>query len=104
MTTVTIDKPREGTTLPKVDLRAVSTEAIDLLSKIEDMPAFSQDLEYLQSRGITRVNIARVLNIPRYDYFWRWTKRGIKPRSMYYILVIREWARQLREQQKEQQL
>jgi hypothetical protein len=83
---------------PKTDLHQVADNVIGILATIEDMRALDRDLAYLRRRGISTNRISRVLNIRRAN-FWDWTRRGVKPRSLYYALLVREWARKLREQE-----
>lgn len=83
---------------PQLDLTSISDSALNLLAQLEDMNALQQDLRYLKSKGLTAKRLSRLLNIQP-KYLCRWMYGGVKPRSLYHVLVIRECARQIREQE-----
>lgn len=80
-----------------INVADISRNVLDRLIAMSDMNQFRRDLHYLHSKGISQRKVAKTLNVP-YGCFWNWMHRHEPTiRSMYYILVVREWANALRE-------
>jgi DNA-binding transcriptional regulator YiaG len=90
--------------LPRVELRKISDNVTDTLAKVTEIEEFRDSLKYLQSRGIPVTQIARILNITRFSFYhWVNGRRVPTTESLYSILMVKEWAKELRQKEAEQQ-
>jgi len=88
-------------TIDRASVEALRQKIDEILSPLNDQERFKQDISYLRSRGVTQNTLIGILKVSKRSFLY-WKKGEVTPRSPCHFLLIREFARRLREKEKAQ--